>query len=92
MLVVTIQYAHGHVGMTTYGLSAPTAHVYKEFGFTTDNVVAKAKAVCGFVCVCGCAFLCCLRVCVCVCACASVRVSVSVCLHRSFSACGLLQR
>ena len=35
------------IGMTTFGESAPAADLYKEFGFTVENVVAKAKAVIG---------------------------------------------
>lgn len=35
------------IGMTTFGESAPAADLYKEFGFTIENVVAKAKAVIG---------------------------------------------
>jgi transketolase len=33
------------LGMTTFGESAPAEALYKEFGFTVDNVVAKAKAL-----------------------------------------------
>ena len=33
------------VGMTTFGESAPADLLFKEFGFTVDNVVAKAKAL-----------------------------------------------
>ena len=37
---------HGDViGMTTYGASAPLEAVMKHFGFTADNVVARAKAL-----------------------------------------------
>ena len=35
------------IGMTTFGESAPAEDLYKEFGFTVENVVAKAKAVLG---------------------------------------------
>ncbi len=35
------------IAMTTFGESAPAADLYKEFGFTVENVVAKAKAVIG---------------------------------------------
>ncbi|ECC8924156.1 transketolase, partial [Salmonella bongori] len=31
------------VGMTTFGESAPAELLFEEFGFTVDNVVAKAK-------------------------------------------------
>ncbi|MCA2015274.1 transketolase [Vibrio tritonius] len=31
------------VGMTTFGESAPAGELFKQFGFTTENVVAKAK-------------------------------------------------
>ncbi|HZY35822.1 MAG TPA: transketolase [Mucilaginibacter sp.] len=33
------------LGMTTFGESAPAEDLYKEFGFTVDNVVNKAKAL-----------------------------------------------
>ena len=33
------------VGMTTFGESAPAEQLFEEFGFTVDNVVAKAKAL-----------------------------------------------
>lgn len=33
------------VAMTTYGESAPAEVLFKHFGFTVDNVVAKAKAL-----------------------------------------------
>jgi transketolase len=33
------------VGMTTFGESAPAEQLFKEFGFTADNVVAKAQAL-----------------------------------------------
>ncbi|WP_241607139.1 transketolase [Rosenbergiella epipactidis] len=33
------------VGMTTFGESAPAEQLFEEFGFTLDNVVAKAKAI-----------------------------------------------
>ncbi|KFZ37404.1 transketolase [Shewanella mangrovi] len=33
------------VGMTTFGESAPGAALFKEFGFTVENVVAKAQAL-----------------------------------------------
>ncbi|WP_417761379.1 transketolase [Shewanella sp.] len=33
------------VGMTTFGESAPGAALFKEFGFTVENVVAKANAL-----------------------------------------------
>ena len=33
------------LGMTTFGESAPAEDLYKEFGFTVDNVVKKAKAL-----------------------------------------------
>ena len=33
------------VGMTTFGESAPAEQLFVEFGFTVDNVVAKAKAI-----------------------------------------------
>jgi transketolase len=33
------------IGMTTFGESAPADQLFKQFGFTVDNVVAKAKAI-----------------------------------------------
>ncbi|MEL5375205.1 transketolase [Serratia bockelmannii] len=33
------------VGMTTFGESAPAEQLFVEFGFTVDNVVAKAQAL-----------------------------------------------
>src|ERR1700748_2961317 len=33
------------LGMTTFGESAPAEDLFKHFGFTVDNVVAKAKAL-----------------------------------------------
>jgi len=35
------------IGMHTFGKSAPAEDLFKEFGFTIDNVVAKAKALLG---------------------------------------------
>lgn len=35
----------GVVGMTSFGESAPAEQLFKEFGFTVDNVVAKAQAL-----------------------------------------------
>ncbi|MCE1914683.1 transketolase, partial [Enterobacter hormaechei] len=33
------------VGMDTFGESAPADQLFKTFGFTVENVVAKAKAL-----------------------------------------------
>ncbi|MFA1240143.1 transketolase, partial [Serratia odorifera] len=33
------------VGMTSFGESAPAEQLFKTFGFTVDNVVAKARAL-----------------------------------------------
>ncbi len=33
------------VGMTSFGESAPAEQLFREFGFTADNVVAKAQAL-----------------------------------------------
>ena len=35
------------LGMTRFGESAPAEELYKEFGFTVENVVKKAKALIG---------------------------------------------
>jgi len=37
------RYAGGHIGMTTFGASAPLKELQKKFGFTPDAVVAAAK-------------------------------------------------
>lgn len=39
------RYAHAHVGLSTFGLSAPAPDVYRELGLTAEAVAAKAKAV-----------------------------------------------
>ena len=33
------------VGMTTFGASAPAGALFKYFGFTEDNLVARAEAL-----------------------------------------------
>ena len=33
------------VGMTGFGASGPAPALYKEFGITADNVVARVKAM-----------------------------------------------
>jgi transketolase len=35
------------LGMTRFGESAPAADLFKEFGFTVENVVSRAKALLG---------------------------------------------
>jgi len=35
------------LGMTRFGESAPAADLYKEFGFTAERVVQKAKSLLG---------------------------------------------
>ena len=35
------------LGMTRFGESAPAADLFKEFGFTVENVVNRAKALMG---------------------------------------------
>jgi transketolase len=42
------RYAHGSIGMTTFGASAPAPAVYAKFGITVDNIAAKAKALVEF--------------------------------------------
>jgi transketolase len=39
------RYAHAHVGMTTFGASAPDKKLFEHFGFTASNVANKAKAL-----------------------------------------------
>ena len=40
-----VGFAGDVVGMSTFGESAPGADLYKHFGFTVENVVAKVKAL-----------------------------------------------
>jgi len=42
------EYAHTVIGMRTFGASAPFKDVFKHFGFTTENVVNKARATLEF--------------------------------------------
>ena len=35
------------LGMTRFGESAPASDLFREFGFTVDNVVARAKYLLG---------------------------------------------
>jgi transketolase len=35
------------IGMNTFGASAPAKQLFVKFGFTVENVVAKAKEVLG---------------------------------------------
>mmetsp|Transcript_3989 Transcript_3989/g.6997 ORF Transcript_3989/g.6997 Transcript_3989/m.6997 type:complete len:686 (-) Transcript_3989:124-2181(-) len=39
------KYSHYQIGMTTFGASGPIKELYKKFGFTEENLVAKGKAV-----------------------------------------------
>ena len=39
------KYAHDVIGMTTFGASAPAKILREKFGFTVDNIVAKANAL-----------------------------------------------
>ena len=39
------RYSHAQIGLTTFGASAPCNDNMKYFGFTKENVVAKAKAL-----------------------------------------------
>jgi len=41
-------YAHGSIGMRTFGASAPTAKVYEKFGFTVDNIAKNAQVLVDF--------------------------------------------
>jgi len=42
------KYAHSVVGMRSFGASGPAKDVQKKFGFTVDNVVAKARQLLDF--------------------------------------------
>ena len=37
------RYSHAHIGMTTFGASAPLAQVMDKFGFTVPKVVARSQ-------------------------------------------------
>jgi len=39
------KYAHAHVSLDHFGASAPANKLFEKFGFTKDNVVAKASKV-----------------------------------------------
>ena len=39
------RYAHAHVGMTTFGASAPLEQVMDKFGFTKPKLVARARTL-----------------------------------------------
>jgi len=39
------KYAHAHVCMTTFGASGKASDLFKMFGFTTGNIVERAKEV-----------------------------------------------
>lgn len=41
------RYAQAHVALDRFGLSAPAEEVFKEFGFTPENVVTTAKTLLG---------------------------------------------
>lgn len=41
------RYAHGSVGMTSFGTSGPYKQVYDKFGLSTGNVVEKAQLLVG---------------------------------------------
>ncbi|EGD81735.1 transketolase [Salpingoeca rosetta] len=42
------KYSHAQVGMHSFGASGPGGEVMKSFGFTVENVAAKAKTVVDF--------------------------------------------
>jgi len=42
------KYAHGSIGMTTFGASGPAPKVYAKFGITLENIVEKAKLAVDF--------------------------------------------
>jgi transketolase len=39
------KYAHAHVGMQTFGASAPYKELYNKFGFTSSNISEKALSL-----------------------------------------------
>jgi len=42
------RFSHSQIGMTRFGASAPASDLFKKFGFTTENVTAKGKALVEF--------------------------------------------
>ena len=42
------KYAHYVIGMRSFGASGPAKEVQKKFGFTVDNVKAKARELIAF--------------------------------------------
>jgi transketolase len=41
------RYAQAHVGLDHFGASAPAGTLFREFGFTVENLVATAKRLLG---------------------------------------------
>lgn len=39
------RFSHGQIGMTTFGASGPGKAVFEHFGFTSDNIISKGKAL-----------------------------------------------
>ncbi len=42
------RFSHSQISMTRFGASAPAGDLFKKFGFTTENVTAKGKALVEF--------------------------------------------
>lgn len=42
------RFSHAQIGMTRFGMSAPGKVLFEHFGFTTDNVTRKGKALVDF--------------------------------------------
>ena len=42
------KYAHSVIGMSTFGISGPGKAVQAHFGFTTENLVLKARELLEF--------------------------------------------
>lgn len=42
------RWAHGSIGMTSFGKSGPAPKVYDHFGFSVDNIVAKSQKLVEF--------------------------------------------
>ena len=41
-------FSHAQIGMTRFGMSAPAKDLFRKFGFTTQNVMVKGKALVDF--------------------------------------------
>jgi hypothetical protein len=48
MMMFDLQYAHAHVAVDTFGVSAPEKDAFAHFGFTKESVADKARKLVAF--------------------------------------------